>query len=285
MKLKIVNNRGSIIAKLGIGCVVCLFLGFGILLHAQDKTNAEFISAKSEMNAANMKEMNAMKMKEMTDAKMKTMAEEKEQATARGNRFRERQNRGRIDFGENAAFYKVIIDNNLFRPLGWTPPNNEPAYSLIGTAVGADGAISQATLLEKRSNRYHFVTIGSKLGDLTVKDIQAKQVTLDGSEKPITLKAGKLQFLATNRGRESSRSREDGSEKESDNNAGENKQMDAEKRAQMAREKQAAIQQKMRQEMMEKMKNASEEERREIMEKMRDERQERRGRRGRNRDR
>ena len=286
MKLKIVNNRGSIISKLGIGCVVCLLLGFGILLHAQDKTKADFIGVKSEMNAANMKEVNAANMKEMTAVKMKAMAEEKEQA-ARGNRFRERQNRGRIDFGENAAFYKVIIDNNLFRPLGWTPPNNEPAYSLIGTAVGANGTLSQATLLEKRSNRYHFVTIGSKLGDLTVKDIQAKQVVLDGAEKPITLKAGELQFLATNRGRESTRSREGGSENDGDNNQKNqaNSEMDAEKRAQMAREKQAAIQQKMRQEMMEKMKDASEEERREIMEKMREERQERRGRRGRNRDR
>ena len=286
MKLKIVNNRGSIIAKLGIGCVVCLLLGFGILLHAQDKTKAEFIGTKPEMNAANMKAVNAEKMKEMTAAKMKAVAEEKEQAAARGNRFRARQNRGAIDFGENAAFYKVIIDNNLFRPLGWTPPKNEPAYSLVGTAVGADGAISQATLLEKRSNRYHFVTIGSKLGDLTVKDIQAKQVTLDGTEKPITLKTGELQFLATNRGREGSGG-DRSSEKEGNNNAEQNsaKQMDAEKRAQQERQKQAAAQQKWRQEMMEKMKDVSEEERREIMQKMRAERAERGGRRGRGRDR
>ena len=287
MKLKIVNNQGSIIAKLGIGCVVCLLLGFGMLLHAQDKTKAEFIGTKPEMNAANIKEMNAVKMKEMTAAKMKAMAEEKEQAAARGNRFRARQNRGGVDFGENAAFYKVIIDNNLFRPLGWTPPKNEPVYSLVGTAVGADGAISQATLLEKRSNRYHFVTIGSKLGDLTVKDIQAKQVTLDGAEKPITLKTGELQFLATNRGRESSSGGDRSSGKAENNNAEQNstKQMDAEKRAQQERQKQAAAQQKWRQEMMEKMKDVSEEERREIMQKMRAERAERGGRRGRGRDR
>ena len=137
---------------------------------------------------------------------MEAIMKMKAQPAAQTDRSRGRQNRGRIDFGENAAFYKVIIDNNLFRPLGWTPPNNEPAYSLIGTAVGVDGAVSQATLLEKRSNRYHFVTIGTELGDMTVKDIQAKQVILDNAGKPMTLKSGELQFLTTSRGREDSRS-------------------------------------------------------------------------------
>ena len=275
MKLKIANNRKSIIVGLGIGCVVCLLLGFGILLYAQDKTKVEFIGTKSEMNS--------VKKPEMDSAKTQAMVEMKEQAPAQSNRFRERQSRGRIDFGENAAFYKEIIDNNLFRPLGWTPPNNEPAYSLIGTAVGADGGLSQATLLEKRSNRYHFVTIGTKLGDMTVKDIQAKQVTLDKAGKPIALKAGELQFLTTSRGHDGSRGEargEGGSEKESNNNAGQNrgKQTDDAKQKQMEQQKQAA-------QMMEKMKGASEEERREIMQQMRRGRTERGGRRGRNRDR
>ena len=54
----------------------------------------------------------------MDSAKVQEMAKMKEQA-AMQRRFRQRQNRVAIDFGENAAFYKVIIDNNLFRPLGW----------------------------------------------------------------------------------------------------------------------------------------------------------------------
>jgi hypothetical protein len=283
MKLKIANNRKSIIMGLGIGCVVCLLLGFGILLHAQDKTKAEFIAAKPGMNAANMKKMNTAEMKEMNTAKVQAMAEEKEQAAARGNRSWGRQNRERVDFGENAAFYKVIIDNNLFRPLGWTPPNNEPAYSLIGTAIGADGAISQATLLEKRSNRYHFVTIGTKLGDMTVKDIQAKQVTLDKAGKPIALKAGELQFLTTSRGRDSSRGGQ-GSEGQSEkegNNSAKNQadaKMDAEKRRQMEMQKQAAAFGIKPGELAEKLKDASQEERQEIMREIRRRSGNRRGR-------
>ena len=280
MKLKSVNNRAGLITKLGIGCVICLFLGFGILLYAQDKTKAEFIGTKPEMNAAKMKEMNA--------AKMQAMATAKEQAAGRGNRAWGRQNRGRaeVDFGENETFYKTIIDNNLFRPLGWTPPNNEPAYSLIGTAVDANGRISQATLLEKRSNRYHFVTIGTKLGDMTVKDIQAEQVILDKAGKPVTLKEGPLQFLTTSRGREGGREggRNDNSSENEGNNDGQNRanQMDAAKRKEMEMKEQAA-QQQWRREMMEKMKGASDDERREMMEQFRRRRGE--NRRGRGRDR
>ena len=281
MQLKIISSRKSIVAKLGLGCVVCLLLGFGILLYAQDKTEVEIIATKPDINP--------MKKTESDSAKTQALLKMKEQAAPPANRFRARQNRGSIDFGENAAFYKVIIDNNLFRPLGWTPPNNEPAYSLIGTAVGTEGAVSQATLLEKRSNRYHFVTIGTKLGDMTVKDIQAKQVTLDNAGKPITLKAGELQFLTTARGREAGRTTqtsEGQSEKAGSDNQGNqaNARMEAEKRRQMQMKAQAAALGLKPNELKE-LRNASPEERQERLQKIRAERAERGGRRGRNRDR
>ena len=260
MRLKIDNSQRNVIPILGIGCVVCLLLGFGILLHAQEKTKADFIGTKSEMDSAKMQEM--IKMKAQTEAQRP--------------RFRQRQNRGTVDFGENADFYKVIIDNNLFRPLGWTPPNNEPAYSLVGTAVDANGAIAQATLLEKRSNRYHFVTVGQKLGDITVKDIQAKQVILDKAGEPITLKTEAIQFLTTNRGRsgDSVEGRGGESEKDGDNNAqnqanAKQQQTEAEKRRQMEMQKQAAMLGVNAKELGEKLRNASPQERQEIMREIR----------------
>ena len=51
MRLKIDNSQRNVIPILGIGCVVCLLLGFGILLHAQEKTKADFIGTKSEMDS------------------------------------------------------------------------------------------------------------------------------------------------------------------------------------------------------------------------------------------
>ncbi len=256
MGLRITGNQRNIIMKLGIGCVVCLLLGFGVLLHAQEKTKADFIGTKSEMDSAKTQET----------AKMK------EQVEVQRNRFRQRQNRAAVDFGENAAFYKVIIDNNLFRPLGWTPPNNEPAYSLVGTAVDADGVIAQATLLERRSNRYHFVTIGEKLGGVTVKDIQAKQVVLEKDGKPITLKTETLQFLTTNRG-SGSKGREGASEKEGDTpkdqaNA-KQQQMEAEKRRQMEMKEQIEMLGINQKELAEKLRDSSPEERQEIMREIR----------------
>ena len=265
MKSKVAGNQRSIIAKLGIGYIVCLLLGFGIVLHAQDKTKAEFIATKPEMNSVEKPEVDSSKMQEMIEAKKQTETQR--------NRFRQRQNRATVDFGENAAFYKVIIDNNLFRPLGWTPPNNEPAYSLVGTAVHPDGVIAQATLLEKRSNRYYFVTIGEKLGDITVKDIQAKQVVLEKDGEPITLKTETLQFLTTKRG-SGSKAGEGGSEKEGGNNAARNQanarqQMEAEKRRQMEMKEQIQALGINQKELAEKLKNASPEERQEIMREVR----------------
>ena len=276
--MKTANNRGSIIAKLGIGCVVCLLLGFGILLYAQEKTKSEFIATKPEI-----KETNA------ANPKMQAMANAREQAQPQRNRAWGRQNRGQnrggsVDFGENAAFYKTIIDHNLFRPLGWTPPNNEPAYSLLGTkAVDANGAISQATLLEKRSNRHHFVTIGTKLGDITVKDIQAEQVTLDKAGETITLKIGGLQLLTAKGGRGGDRGGDRGEGGSDNNERNRDNQADAKKREQEEQRERANTEQNRRREMMERFRNASGEERRRMIERFRGGRGDR-GRRGRGRD-
>ncbi|RKU22715.1 hypothetical protein C6499_19550 [Candidatus Poribacteria bacterium] len=277
--MKIANNWGNIITKFGIGCVVCLLLGFGILLYAQEKTKSDFIDAKPEMK----------EMKETNAAKMQAMAKARAQAQPQRNRSWGRQNRGgSVDFGENAAFYKTIIDNNLFRPLGWTPPNNEPSYSLASTAVNPNGAISQATLLEKRSNRYHFVTIGTKLGDMTVKDIQDSRVILDKAGETITLKTSEWQPLTAKRERGGDRGgdRGEGNSERAGNNEGQNRgnQAAAEKRRQMEQKEQAAAAQRRRQEMMERMRNASPEERRRMIERFRRDRGDRGGRRGRGRD-
>lgn len=266
--MKITNKWGNSIVKIGISCLVCLLLGCGILLYAQEKTKSAFIGTKPEMDTAEMK-----KMKEAYTAKRQAMAKAKEQPQPQRNRARGRQNRGgSVDFGENAAFYKTIIDHNLFRPLGWTPPNNEPAYSLVGTAVNPNGAISQATLLEKRSNRYHFVTVGTKLGDMTVKDIEAKRVILDKAGENITLKTGGLQLLTAKPGRSGDRGGdrdEGGSEKAGNNNDRQKaNHAAAEKRRQMEQKNRAAARREaLKREIMEKMRHASSDgERKEIME-------------------
>ena len=94
-------------------------------------------------------------------------------------------------------FYRTIIDNNVFRPLGWTPPRPVEPYRLLGTILPRDGhtppqAILQATAI----NKTHIVTIGDKLDvDTQVVEVQAKQIRLGtaGQQQTLHLKRVFLQ--------------------------------------------------------------------------------------------
>ena len=66
------------------------------------------------------------------------------------------------------AFYQTIIDNNIFRPLNWKPPQRESAYTLLGTAIAADGSTATAYIQERESKQFHAVTLGDQIGDMTV---------------------------------------------------------------------------------------------------------------------
>ena len=92
-------------------------------------------------------------------------------------------------------FYQLIIDNNIFRPLGWKPPQKTPQYTLIGTTIAADGSHAEAFILERRSNQFHTVKVGETFGNVSVKEILSKKVTLQEEGKEIVLQSGKLQFL------------------------------------------------------------------------------------------
>ena len=82
---------------------------------------------------------------------------------------------------QETEFYRVIIDNNLFRPLGWRPPRPRETYRLLGTILPTDANIPKQVILEKNPvGRIYTVTIGETLDtDITVTDIQPKQVTLE----------------------------------------------------------------------------------------------------------
>ena len=95
-----------------------------------------------------------------------------------------------------STFYRTIVENNIFRPLGWTPLKPMPVYRLLGTVISTDGTSVQAILQEIASKRLHFLTVGTSVGDATVTEIPSKQVTLDNTGQAVTLKMGRLQFLS-----------------------------------------------------------------------------------------
>ncbi|MYH81771.1 hypothetical protein F4141_13860 [Candidatus Poribacteria bacterium] len=94
-------------------------------------------------------------------------------------------------------FYRTIIDNNLFRPLGWRPPRRVEPYRLLGTRLPTDkNTPTQAILQSTATNKTHIVTTGDKLDAATeVVEIQPKQIRLKtaGQLKTLRLKSGFLQ--------------------------------------------------------------------------------------------
>ena len=91
---------------------------------------------------------------------------------------------------QKSDFYRTIIDNNLFRPLGWTPPRPREPYRLIGTLLPTDGkSAAQAVLQSATARTTSIVRLGDTLDKTTtVTDIQPKQVTLKTNGKHRTLR-------------------------------------------------------------------------------------------------
>ena len=112
--------------------------------------------------------------------------------------------------GSDVSYYEVLMQRNLFRPLGWTPPNRAPRYALILTAVaGQEEArapnveldfwssimapepeakseapeskrVDRALIAEVGSGQVFYRSVGEKVGDMTVQLIEKGHVTLTG---------------------------------------------------------------------------------------------------------
>ena len=98
---------------------------------------------------------------------------------------------------QETEFYRTIINNNLFRPLGWTPPRQKESFRLLGTRIPTDGKTSpQAIIQATQENKTYIVTTNDTLSkDTTVTDIQSKQVTLEKSGHQRTLKLSTTVWL------------------------------------------------------------------------------------------
>lgn len=98
---------------------------------------------------------------------------------------------------QDSDFYRTIIDNNLFRPLGWRPPRPREPYRLIGTIIPTDGITDARAILQTtRGNTIHTVRQGDTLDvDTTVIDIQSKQITLEKAGQQRTLKFNRTPWI------------------------------------------------------------------------------------------
>ncbi len=192
----------KIISFLGIAYVVTLLLIFGVRLQAQNES-------KDKITIAKVNEMRAQAMQRGSQFHNRQQgsnwgAQGRQQGSNWGTQGRQQGSRsgeqGRSESSgskDKPDFYRVIVDNNIFRPLGWRPPNKEPEYTFIGTRVDSNADASKAYVQETRSNRFFMASIGDKIGDAVVKEIKEKEIILDKNGEVITLKGGKMAFLQT----------------------------------------------------------------------------------------
>jgi hypothetical protein len=231
----------KILIFLGICCVAGLLLVFGVRLQAQNKTKVESIA----VNTNEMQPRAAQRMEQFRNRQQGSNLET--QLPQQASRWGGQQRSTSSDSKDSSDFYKVIVDNNIFRPLGWRPPNREPQYTLIGTAINPNGTRVEAFISEERSNDFYIVGVGDKVGDAIVKEIQQKKVTLDKNGETITLRKGNMQFLKSGGSRRSSPSRSESSNRdESNNKGGSSKSFDKEAAMRKAKEEAMKKAQEMR---------------------------------------
>ena len=80
-------------------------------------------------------------------------------------------------------FYKVIITNNLFRPLGYKKPTPGPMFKLLATVVDRKSGKSKALLRNNKDRKIYYVGVGVKLAGALVEKIESNSVTLSQNGK------------------------------------------------------------------------------------------------------
>ena len=95
---------------------------------------------------------------------------------------------------DSDTFYCTIIDNNLFRPLGWTPPRPIEPYRLLGTILPHDAHTPPKAILQTTAgNQTYIVTTGEQIDASTeVVSIDGKAVVLstEGQQRTLRLAIG-----------------------------------------------------------------------------------------------
>jgi len=107
------------------------------------------------------------------------------------------------------AEYQVIVDKNLFRPLGWggEKPNNQ--FRLVGTVIDSSSKKAKAIITRGENPEIFFVSEGDIIGNgYKVEEISANKVKLANVEKGENLV---VQFAWTPLGGQSSRKSSRGS--------------------------------------------------------------------------
>ena len=113
-----------------------------------------------------------------------------------------------IDF-DSESYYRPILEYNLFRPFGWTPPRPQEPYRLVGTVLPRGTERPPQAIIEGTGGgNPQIVSVGDSLdGETTVVSIESDSVVLESGGGSRTLTLGGLVYLnRSGSGRVASRS-------------------------------------------------------------------------------
>ena len=90
--------------------------------------------------------------------------------------------------GELSEYFQVIIDNNLFLPLGWKAEvKSDVPFQLVGTVLTDALGYYQAVLKSVDTQRVYFVTLDEAQDGWRLVMIEPKRVVLEKDDRRITL--------------------------------------------------------------------------------------------------
>ena len=93
---------------------------------------------------------------------------------------------------ELPEYFQVIIDNNLFLPLGWkTEVKSDVPFQLVGTVLKDALEHYQAVLKAVDTQQVYFVTLNEVQDGWRLVMIEQKQVVLEKGDRRITLALNK----------------------------------------------------------------------------------------------
>jgi hypothetical protein len=111
-------------------------------------------------------------------------------------------------------YYKIITTNNLFRPLGWKPPDLTPKYELIGTWISVNTKTRVAYVRNIRTNQIYRLGIGDTINGSVINNIKQNEVQMNGGKN---YESPTMQFLNFSTGRRSSKRSSTGSSRSKTN--------------------------------------------------------------------
>ena len=100
---------------------------------------------------------------------------------------------------DDAEYYRIITRNNLFRPLGWTPPEKKLQWYLIGTKINEDGTGWAYMSRNPEGLVTSVVRVGIDYAGSRVKTIERYKVEMENGDVYTMPRVGFLQTSKSSR--------------------------------------------------------------------------------------